>query len=45
MTEEEIAAAERVVDLDQDEITCPACLATFPSGARACPDCGLNLGG
>jgi len=43
-SDEERAAAAAVVDLDADELTCPACGDTFASAGR-CPGCGLNLGG
>jgi predicted amidophosphoribosyltransferase len=43
-SEEERAASARVVDHDADELTCPACLATFAKAPR-CPECGLNLSG
>jgi hypothetical protein len=33
-----------VVDFDQAEMTCPACLTKFATGPRECPDCGLFLG-
>jgi predicted amidophosphoribosyltransferase len=36
-------SAETVVDLDQDRLTCPACLTEFAKGPRACPSCGLRL--
>lgn len=37
-------AAQIVIDPDAAETTCPACLTTFPTGPRDCPDCGLRLG-
>ena len=47
LTEEQKQAADIVMDFDADELTCPACLATFlntpPNGPDRCPDCGLNL--
>ena len=33
-----------VVDFNQEEMTCPACMHTFPTGPKECPDCGLFLG-
>lgn len=36
---------EVVVDFNQSEMTCPACLTTFATGPSECPDCGLYLGG
>jgi len=36
-------SAETVVDLDQDRLTCPACLTEFAKGPRACPSCKLRL--
>jgi len=44
MSPEERAAAEKVVDLDAEEIECPACGHRFASGPERCPDCGLRLG-
>ena len=41
---EERAAAEKVVDHNAAEITCPACGTTFATGPQECPDCGLGLG-
>jgi len=41
-SEEERAASACVVDLDADEFTCPACMATFAKAPR-CPECGLSL--
>jgi len=32
-----------VVDFNQEEMTCPACMHTFATGPKACPDCGLFL--
>jgi len=37
-------AAQIVIDPDAAETTCPACLTTFRTGPRDCPDCGLRLG-
>ena len=39
----ERSAAQAVVNLDHDEIDCPACSARFAKQGR-CPECGLNLG-
>lgn len=36
-------AATAVVNLDADQIQCPACGAGFAKQGR-CPECGLNLG-
>jgi hypothetical protein len=46
MSEVERAAANAVVDLDAESLTCPACLTAFSQeqGLR-CPECGLNFGG
>ena len=33
-----------VVDFNQEEMTCPACMHTFATGPKECPDCGLFLG-
>jgi hypothetical protein len=33
-----------VIDLDAEEVTCPACQFTFATGPRECPDCGLFIG-
>ncbi|MDA0948136.1 MAG: hypothetical protein O2799_06430 [Planctomycetota bacterium] len=43
MDEEELRAAEAVVDLDADASSCPACLGTIPRGQGRCPECGLRL--
>ena len=47
LTEEQKRVADIVLDFDAEEMTCPACLTTFPSGPppgpSRCPDCGLNL--
>lgn len=44
----QIEASERaagiVIDPDAAETTCPACLATFTTGPKECPDCGLHIG-
>ena len=37
-------AANIVLDFGADEMTCPACLTTFATGPKECPDCGLFLG-
>ena len=42
-------AAEResasiVLDFGAEQMTCPACLTSFATGPRECPDCGLFLG-
>jgi len=42
-SEAELAAAECVVDHNQETVTCPACGYTFPSGPEECPDCELRL--
>lgn len=39
------ATAEHVIDLDAEENSCPACGETFRVLPRACPGCGLRLGG
>lgn len=44
LTEAELKAADIVIDHDADEIQCPACLGTFATGPKECPDCGLFLG-
>lgn len=48
MTAEQIAALEAAaaiaVDTNSDEITCPACLTSFPDGPTECPECGLSIG-
>ena len=46
---EHLDAAEResaaiVLDFGADQMTCPACLTTFATGPRECPECGLFLG-
>ena len=38
------AHKEIVIDFDQPQMTCPACLHEFETGPRECPDCGLFLG-
>ncbi|HYC53952.1 MAG TPA: hypothetical protein VEL28_03340 [Candidatus Binatia bacterium] len=38
------AASGIVLDPDAPETTCPACLTTFATGPKSCPDCGLSLG-
>ena len=38
------ASADIVLDFSSDEMTCPACLTTFPTGPDECPSCGLFLG-
>ena len=37
-------AADIVLDFDAAEMTCPACLTTFPTGPKECPECGLFIG-
>ena len=37
------AIAEGVLDFNAEEMTCPACLTTSPTGPKACPECGLQL--
>ena len=37
-------ASEIVLDFAAEEMQCPACLTTFETGPKACPDCGLFLG-
>lgn len=45
-----VAAAECAIDLDASEADCPACGATFATGASSathvarCPSCGLRFG-
>ena len=41
--EDVVANADRAIDLDAAEATCPACLATFATGPNRCPSCGLRL--
>ena len=36
-------AQEVVLDPDAAETTCPACLTTFSTGPKDCPECGLGL--
>lgn len=36
-------AATAIVDLDADQTTCPACLASVPHGATRCPGCLLRF--
>jgi hypothetical protein len=38
------AASRIVIDPDAAETTCPACLTTFATGPKQCPECGLGLG-
>jgi len=33
-----------VLDFGAEQMTCPACLTSFATGPRECPDCGLFLG-
>ena len=35
---------DMIVDFDAEEMSCPACGHSFPTGPRECPDCGLFLG-
>ena len=42
--EAEREAACIVLDFGAETMTCPACLTSFPTGPRECPDCGLFLG-
>ena len=44
LSEQQVAAANSVVDFSAEEMTCPACLTTFSTGPEECPDCGLFLG-
>ena len=44
LDEAEREAASIVIDFGADEMTCPACLTSFATGPRECPDCGLFLG-
>jgi hypothetical protein len=37
-------SADIILDHTKDEMTCPACLTTFPTGPEECPDCGLYIG-
>ena len=37
-------SADIVLDFSSQEMTCPACLTTFPTGPDECPSCGLFLG-
>lgn len=39
------ARAEHVIDLDAEQNSCPACGEAFRVLPRACPGCGLRLGG
>lgn len=45
LSDTERNSAGLTVDLDAEETTCPACMATFrPADAEGrCPDCGLAL--
>jgi DNA-directed RNA polymerase subunit RPC12/RpoP len=42
-SEEERCAAEALIDHNAEQITCPACGTTFPTGPAECPECGLAL--
>ena len=44
LSEAEQLSAEIVVDHDAAEMQCPACLTTFATGPKECPECGLFLG-
>ena len=44
LDEAEREAACIVLDFGAETMTCPACLTSFPTGPRECPDCGLFLG-
>jgi hypothetical protein len=44
MSPEERAAAAVVLDVEQERMTCPACLAEFATGPARCPECGLRFG-
>ena len=44
LSDEQLAAANSVIDFEAEEMTCPACLTTFATGPQECPDCGLFLG-
>lgn len=44
LDEREREAANIILDFGAAEMTCPACLTTFPTGPNECPDCGLFLG-
>ena len=41
---EQGTSADIVLDFSSEEMTCPACLTTFPTGPEECPSCGLFLG-
>ena len=41
---DEIRAAAHVINHNDEEITCPACMSASPSGSQNCTDCGLRLG-
>ena len=44
LDEAEREAACIVLDFGAEQMTCPACLTSFATGPRECPDCGLFLG-
>jgi len=37
-------SCEMAIDLDAEETTCPACMATFKPNIPMCPECGLRFG-
>ncbi len=39
----ELAAADTVLDMQAEEVVCPACRACFSPDSGICPDCGLNF--
>ncbi len=44
LDEAERESASIVLDFAAEQMTCPACLTSFATGPRECPDCGLFLG-
>ena len=45
LSEVELAAADHVVDLEADELQCPACGTAFANESQDhCPECGLRIG-
>lgn len=44
LEDSQVEAADIILDFGAEEMTCPACLTSFATGPKECPECGLFLG-